>query len=113
MLECMREREEKRERLVLGQHSRCPHLHMKSVTAKICSTKRVAEVYIIEGLWNREISADSTGSVIMRMKSRAQYIYMYVDVFKYIYILPLFVYSTPLACWERACVDEVACSLYV
>jgi len=43
------------------------------------------------------------------MKSRAQYICISVDVVsKYIYILQIFVYSTPLACWECACLDEVA-----
>jgi len=28
------------------------------------------------------------------------------------YVLPLFVYSTPLVCWERDCVDKVAYSIY-
>jgi len=36
--------------------------------------------------------------------------YMYVSD---IHILQLFVYSTPLACWECDCVDEVACSIYI
>jgi len=31
----------------------------------------------------------------------------------YIYILPLFVYPTPLAYRECTCVDKVACSMYV
>ena len=30
-----------------------------------------------------------------------------------IYVLPLFVYSTPLAGWECDCVDEVAFSMHI
>ena len=51
-----------------------------------------------------------TGSVIVWTKSRARYVYVSVDVVsRNIYVLQIFVYSTPLACWECACVDEVAC----
>jgi len=31
----------------------------------------------------------------------------------YMYVVPLFVYSTPFADRECACVDEVACSIYI
>ena len=31
----------------------------------------------------------------------------------YMYVLPLFVYSTPLTCWERDCVDKVVCSICI
>jgi len=54
-----------------------------------------------------------TGSVIEWMKSRARYIYIPVDVvFKYIYILHIFVYSTPLALGVYLCGRSRA-SMYI
>jgi len=38
-------------------------------------------------------------------------IYIYMRLI-YIHVLPIVVYSTPLACWECVCMDEVACSIY-
>jgi len=43
-------------------------------------------------------------------------IYIYVSdmyfIHIHIYVLPLFVYSTLLACWKCDWIDEVACSIY-
>jgi len=50
-----------------------------------------------------------TGSVLVWTKSLFD---TYICVW-YIYILPLFVYPTPLAYWECDGVDEVACSIYI
>jgi len=50
-----------------------------------------------------------TRSVLVRPKSLFDtYIWVW-----YVYILPLFVYPTPLVYRECKCVDEVACSVYI
>ena len=78
-------------------------------------SRYVIRVYVFDIYihWHYDSSTQPcwpTGSVSVWTKLRARYVHISVDVVsKYIYILQLFVYSTPLACWECACVDKIAC----